>query len=143
MDLPTLIGLGIFTWGSASILYWQGRRIYDNVEDYREQGEHKDALSKLKEESVTDTIDRATKAYQNDAVLEQYALVKAKTARGHSIALYNHKKGLLDSESLAKVVKAQRKKIKDLEEKSFKYQSVFVKNFYNAPSLLFWHHQVH
>lgn len=59
MDLSTLIGLGVFAWGSAYLLYVPSNRLYSNFQDYTKQGRHKHALESLNEKSVREAIDQA------------------------------------------------------------------------------------
>lgn len=90
MDVTTLVSLGVLSLTSAYILFYPSKKIYDNYNDYKEQGVHKDALKELKEMSVEEATDRARKIFAKSGATEEYSLIRAKTARGFSIAEFFH-----------------------------------------------------
>ena len=95
------------------MLHWPAKHLYDDISDFKKKGEYKTALGSLQEQSVKDATTKAKETYLIDGTKEQYSLIKAKAARGFSIAKFN-KKGWMDHSSLYKVVKDQRKKLDNL-----------------------------
>jgi hypothetical protein len=104
MDTTILVSLGVLSLTSAYVLFYPSRKIYQNYHDFKLQGEHKEALKNLNEQSVEEAIQRAKDDFSSKGIVEEYSLIRAKTARGFSIAEYNHK-GWFGKESLSKIVK--------------------------------------
>jgi hypothetical protein len=102
MDVTILVGLGVLSLTSAYALFYPSKKIYNNYKDFKEQGEHKDALKALHEVTVEEAIHRVKSDFDNHGVAEQYVLVRGKSARGYSVAVYNQKAGI---DSLMHVVK--------------------------------------
>jgi len=86
----------------------------------------------MNEENVQQALERAREAYRADGTQESYALLKAKTCRGFSLAQYNRQSML--SESLTQVMNRYRKiDVKDVEGYDLRKQSVFIRNIYKNP----------
>ena len=129
MDLNSVIILGCFAWASYGLLSWPVRHLYRDINDFNTKGEYKNALNSLKEQSVRDVTAKARDDFLASGVNEQYALVRAKTARGFSVAKFFKNSGM-DGSPLHKVVKHAREKVRSSVDYDFKYQPVFVENRY-------------
>ena len=70
MDVATLVGLGVLSITSAYALFYPSKKIYESYNDFKEQGDHKDALKELKEQSVAEAIDRAKQTYNQNGIFE-------------------------------------------------------------------------